>query len=80
MKQELLEELAALNECYISDLRTRMNDVEFVNSIEKIKPEDYDYLEWYEVIKYLCDGTPETKDVNEIQKKLVQCLRSKMKL
>ncbi|MEG2384990.1 MAG: hypothetical protein RSB19_05410 [Erysipelotrichaceae bacterium] len=78
MKRDLLEELAKLNHCYISDLRNQMKEVNFINSVENIKAADYTFSEWAEVTNYLCGRTPEIKDVVEIQHLLVNCLRNKL--
>ncbi|MEG2909929.1 MAG: hypothetical protein RR945_11955 [Erysipelotrichaceae bacterium] len=79
MQHDLLEELAKLNHCFISDLRNQIEEDYFINSVENIRALDYTFSEWAELTNYLFGRTPETKNVVEIQYLVVNCLRSNLR-
>lgn len=71
----LLEQLAKMNHCYISDLLLSENRLALVSSLRMLNSEDYVLDDWQIAGEYLTDKMIDSKDRSVIKNSIIRHLR-----
>lgn len=75
MISNILDRLAEMNHCYISDLRLTENRLALVSSLRMLNSEDYVLDDWQIAGEYLTDKIIDSKDRSIIKNSIIRHLR-----
>ncbi|MEG0978334.1 MAG: hypothetical protein RSE56_03765 [Bacilli bacterium] len=78
---DIFDDLAKLNNCFISDLKCKMRQQNtfFVASLKILSKKNYDDISWFKLYEYLFDIKADCETVYIKQEIMYQSLRYKSK-